>query len=143
LLIADAFTDWVMPAVIAIAGIAFYGVLGWGILQLYRWYRRRAQTALERAYAGLQVHWPAGRGDVTLHFHTYYGFFVWFTQLEHRVALPADQARELLKRLNRLNLTRGLLCPLVIVVPLLSLVHYYGQLRSLRRQEARQLDPAK
>ena len=129
--IADAMTDWVMPAFLGLAFIAFYVGLGWGILKLYRWYRRRAETSLERAYAGLKSHWPAGEGDVTLLFHTYYGFFVWFTQIEHRVALPADQARELLKRLN--------LCPFVIGVPLLSLVHYWEQMRSIRRQEAQQL----
>jgi hypothetical protein len=86
--------DWSLPAIVVIA-IVFYIGLGWGILRLYRWYRRRAETALGRAYAGLTVHWPAVESEVTLCFHTYYGFFVWFTQVEHRVALPADQARDL------------------------------------------------
>jgi hypothetical protein len=135
MIIASAITEWIMPAVFVIAGIAFYAGLGWVILKFYRWYRKRAEMALQRAYAGLEPHWPVGDGEVTLHFHTYYGLFVFFTQIEHQVALPADEARKLLNRLNRYNLVWGLLCPLVVVVPLLSLLHYYGQMRSLSRQE--------
>jgi len=44
----------------------------------------------------------------------------------------------LLQRLNRYNLSWGFVCPFVVAVPLLSLVHYWGELRSIRRQEREQ-----
>jgi hypothetical protein len=131
--------DTLMTAVLVLAGLAINVGIGWLILQLYRWYRGRAEAVVERAYAGLKTHWPPGEDDVTLHFHTYYGFFVFFTQIEHRVALPADQAFVLLQRLHRINLLWGLLCPFVLAAPVLSLVHYWGQIWSIRRQERRKL----
>ncbi len=135
---ASSITEWLMTALLIVVGLAFYAGLGWVILKLYRWYRRQAEAAIERAYANLHPHWPAVDGDVTLLFHTYFGFFVWFSQIEHRVALPPDQARVLLRRLHQFNLNWGLLCPFVVAVPLLSLVHYWEQTRSIRNQVARQ-----
>jgi hypothetical protein len=136
--IADRLPEWGTLALVIALSVVFYGGLAWIILKIYRWYRGYAESSLRRAYEGIQLHWPPQKGDVTIRFHTYYGFFVWVTQTEHRAALPPEEARVLLQRLNRYNLSWGFVCPFVVAVPLLSLVHYWGELRSIRRQEREQ-----
>ena len=137
MLIAASMTDWVIPAFFVIVGIAFYAGLGWAILRFYRWYRRLAQKDIEEAYAELKPYWPPGKGAVSLHFHTYCGFFVWVVETEHRVALPPKLARQFLGRLHHHNLAWGWFCPFIFAVPLLSLVHYWGQLRAIQHQAAK------
>jgi hypothetical protein len=76
---------------------------------------------------GIRPTGVAEPGDVNLIFHTYSGFLVFFTQMRHDVVLPADQARILLKRLLRHNLTWGLFAAGGVFVPILSYFEYRSQ----------------
>ena len=111
-------------------------VLGVGTLYFLRGYERWAQQSLQQRYDGLEVHAPPQPGDVLLQFHTYHGFLAWFTQAEHLVALPPEGARVLLGRLLRFNLLWGLVTPGALFIPLLSLLSYRAQRRSIAAQEA-------
>jgi hypothetical protein len=67
---------------------------------------------------------------VRLIFHTYSGLLIFVVQRTHDVVLPADQAKILLDRLFRHNLTWGLLAYGVLVIPILSYFEF-------RRESAR------
>lgn len=72
-------------------------------------------------------------GDVNLVFHTYTGFLAWFTQTRHNLLLPPDQAKILLKRMLKHNLTWGLFVYGGIFVPILTLIEYYQQKKKIAR----------
>lgn len=91
-------------------------------------------TRLARRFEGLAIRETPTDGDVQLVYHTYSGFFLWFSQMEHVVYGPADDVRALLKRLLRWNLTWGMLSAGLVFIPVLSLISYAGQLKSLRAQ---------
>ena len=74
-------------------------------------------------------------GDVAVVYHTYAGFLVYGVQSEWRFALPAGDARTVLRKMLRSNLTWGMLAPGLVFVPLLALGNYWTQLRSIRQQE--------
>lgn len=74
----------------------------------FRGYERLARRSLERKYSDLQPRAQPNEGDVVLSYHTYHGLLVWFTQTPHQVILPPNDARQLLGRLLRFNLTWGL-----------------------------------
>jgi len=126
--------DQLPPAIAVVIGMAIFIALGAIVLLLFRGYETFAQQALSRRYAGLAIHSPPEPGDVILVFHTYHGLIAWFTQTPHVVALPAEDARVLLGRLLRFNLTWGLFTAGAIFVPPLSIMHYIGQRRSITRQ---------
>lgn len=75
-------------------------------------------------------------------YQTYYGLVAWITQSGHRVALPPADARLLLGRLLRFNLTWGLLAFGAPIVPLLSILSYFVQRRSIAAQNALKVPPA-
>ncbi len=120
---------------VAAGALACLGVLAALALMLLRKYERLGSRSLERAYAGLQIHTSLAPGDVFLVYHTYQGFFAWGTETEHRVFLPLDDARELLGRLLRFNLTWGLLAHGGILVVPVAIWNYWLQRRSLTTQE--------
>lgn len=74
-------------------------------------------------------------GDVCFVYHTYRGFLVWFVQDEHHVCAPPEDARSLLTRLLRFNLTWGMLSYGLLFVPLLAISNYVAQKRSIEKQE--------
>lgn len=127
--------DQASPLLIALT-IAF--VVGLGVLALFffRGYERLAQGALERRFADIAIHTEPQPGDVVLTYETYHGFIAWFTQTTHRIALPPQDARILLGRLFRFNLTWGLLTWAAIFIPLFAGINYVQQRRSITRQEA-------
>src|SRR5690242_12006783 len=95
--------------VIAIAvGLAAIVAIVLFAIFLYRGYERVAQRSLQRKYMGLAVHEFPQPGDVIVSYYTYHGLVAWLTHTSHRVALPPDDARRLLGRLLRFNLTWGL-----------------------------------
>lgn len=124
--------DWVLPAVVAAV------VLGLGVfaLVLFRGYEALARRALARAYVGLAVQEPPAPGDVVVTYATYHGLIAWFTQTPHRAALPPDDARVLLGRLLRFNLTWGLLTYGMLFILPLSFLNYSAQRRAIVRQAA-------
>ena len=97
--------------------------------------RKFALKPLERRFAGLDVHDTPHPGDVTFVYHTYRGFLVWFVQNEHRVSAPPEDARLLLTRLLRFNLTWGMLSYGLLFVPFIAIGNYYTQTRSIDIQE--------
>jgi len=90
---------------------------------------------LQKRFMGLDLHDLQRPGDVCFVYHTYRGFLIWFVQEEHQVCAPAADARELLKRLLRFNLTWGMLSYGFLFVPLLATGNYLAQRRSIKEQE--------
>ena len=104
-------------------------------LYSFRGYEYFARRSLERKYADLRIHGDPQMGDVILTYHTYHGLIAWFTQVTHHVALPADDARQLLGRLLRFNLTWGLVTPGSLLIVPLAILNYFAQARSINQQE--------
>jgi hypothetical protein len=126
--------EWFLRLV-GVVAIALCVAVGWFALRGVRRFKRAARAAQLKAFQGLKVHDGPGPGMVEVVFHTYYGFFAWFTQTEHRFWAPPEDAREALWRLHRFSLAWGLFAAGGIYVAPLSFAHYYGQKRSIRRQE--------
>jgi hypothetical protein len=103
---------------------------------LYRGYENLARRSLVRKLADLQIHSEPQPGDVILTYHTYHGLLLWVTQTRHDVVLPPDDARRLLGRLFRFNLTWGLVTYGAALIPPLAICNYFAQGRSITRQEA-------
>lgn len=93
-----------------------------------------ALKPLQRRFEGIELHDQQYESDVVIRYHTYRGFLIWLIQDEHVVATNADDAKKLLGRLLRFNLTWGLLSYGAILVPLFAIPCYFSQLRSIRRQ---------
>jgi len=79
-------------------------------------------------------------GDVNLVFHTYAGFLVTVMQTRHDVVLPAEQARVLLRRLAKHNLTYGLFAAGAVFIPLLTLAEYWTQSVKIAKAARRGFD---
>ena len=94
-----------------------------------------ALKPLQKQFVGIDCHDTPQPGDVCFVYHTYRGFLLWFVQDEHRVCAPPDDARLLLNRLLRFNLTWGMLSYGLLFVPLLAIGNYYAQKRSIEKQE--------
>jgi hypothetical protein len=125
--------QWIAIVIIVIAA----GGIGAVLLRLVRGYEQSALRALKRAYDGFEVRQQPARGDVVIEYHTYHGVIAWVTQSPHQVALPPEQARELLARLLRFNLTWGMTSKGFLFIPFLAIGTYLAQRRSISRQEAR------
>ncbi len=124
------------PALTIVVGITILIGLGIGALYLFRGYEHLARRSLERKYADLAVHPEPQAGDVVLIYHTYHGLVAWFTLTPHHVALPPEDARELLSRLLRFNLTWGLVTYGALFIPPLAILNYFAQRRSIAAQQA-------
>jgi len=135
MLFANQPTSAIVVLALIAGGVALFAVSAALALMLYRGYERCALRSLERAYAGLGIHTVAVRGDVVLVYHTYHGFLAWTTETAHRVVLPPDDARVLLGRLLRFNLSWGLAVHGGILVPPLAIGNYVAQRHSITRQE--------
>jgi len=94
-----------------------------------------ALKPLHRRFSGLDLHDAPQSGDVCFVYHTYRGFFLWFVQDEHRVCASPEDAKLLLARLLRFNLTWGMLSYGLLFVPLLAVGNYFAQKRSIKKQE--------
>lgn len=89
---------------------------------------------LEKRFEGLDLHDLPQSGDVCFVYHTYRGFLFWGVQTEHRVAAAPEDAKLLLARLLRFNLTWGMLCIGQLFVPWLAIGNFYAQKRSIEKQ---------
>ena len=94
-----------------------------------------ALKRLQKRFAGLDLHDSPQPRDVCFVYHTYRGFLVWFVQDEHRICAPPEDARLLLTRLLRFNLTWGMLICGSLFVPLIAIGNYYAQKRSIATQQ--------
>lgn len=96
--------------------------------------RKFALRPLQRRYVGIDLHESPQPGDVVFVYHTYRGFLVWFVQDEHRVVTSPTDAKLLLARLLRFNLTWGMLSYGVVFVPFIAIGNYYAQMKSIGSQ---------
>jgi len=96
--------------------------------------------ALERRYQGLDISSVPREGDVHILYHTYRGLLVWVNMDEHRVFARPDQARKLLGRLLRYNLTWGMLSQAMLFVPFLAIGNYIAQRRSIDQQQTKTIN---
>jgi hypothetical protein len=127
--------DWNLMAAFAViiaAPLVLVAVFVWVLPAV-----RRAHQKMEHMYDEFDFTKKPQPGTVKITFHTYFGFINHFTQTEHKGYLPPDQARELLRRLHRYNLTHNWLTPGAVFIPFLSFFNYHAQLRSVNRQEAK------
>ena len=98
--------------------------------------RRRAQRpeSLDKFFSGIQGIRPnrvPQPGDVHLTFHTYDGFLVHVTQRTHDLVLPAAEARIVLGRMFKHNLTWGMFAYGALFIPILSWFEYRSQSRKI------------
>lgn len=124
------------PVSVTIIGVTILIGLAVGALYLFRGYEYLANRSLRQKLEDFTNHPDPQTGVVILKYHTYHGFLAWFTQSTIHVALPPDEARVLLGRLLRYNLTWGLVTPGVIFILPLAILNYFAQLRSIAAQEA-------
>jgi hypothetical protein len=98
--------------------------------------RRRAQRpeSIAEFFTGIEgIRWNriAQPGDVHLTFHTYSGFLVYVTQRTHDLVLPAAEARVVLNRMFKHNLTWGMFACGVLLIPIVSYFEYRSQSRKI------------
>jgi hypothetical protein len=86
---------------------------------------------------GIDAHQRPMEGDVQFVYHTYHGFIAFFIQTEHRVSCPPGQARILLGRFLRFNLTWGMLSYGMIFVPFLAFFNYLAQKSAINKAASR------
>jgi hypothetical protein len=126
--------DWELMAIRAFVLAIPLFVIACIVLAI-RQLRMPFERKFRRAYAGLRISDTQEPGMVLLQFHTYDGFLAWFTQTSHVVFAPPDDARKLLRRLVRHNLTWGMLSAGNFFVPLLTYFNRRAQLQSVEVQE--------
>ncbi len=119
--------------VVTIVGVPLV-LIGVPIYVLTGGWKRFGLPALERCFRDVPLHDHLEPGDVSFRCHTYRGFLVWVVQQEHIVIAPANDAKCLLSRLLRYNLTWGLLSYGMLLIPVLACGNYVAQMRSIRRQ---------
>jgi hypothetical protein len=114
--------------------LTMFGALVVLIVKGHRRFRSTAERAQQKAFEGVEISETPRQGMVAVVFHTYYGLLVFTHQTEYRFwALPED-ARLVLSRLNRFNLTWGFFACGAIFIPLLSLGNYWAQRARIRKQ---------
>ena len=89
---------------------------------------------LRKCFRGIDLHETPQLGDVTFTYHTYRGILVWSIQEEHTIWAEPVEARKLLGRLLRFNLTMGMLGAGMVFIPLLAIGNYLAQRRSIAKQ---------
>jgi hypothetical protein len=123
-------------ALLAVGLVLFVFASGFGIAWLMRRDDRIARGDFAALTSDLAIHDEPQPGDVALVYRTYHGFRLWVVPTEHRYILPTADARVLLGRMLRFNLTRGLQSAAGPLVVLPALVDYARQRRAIERQEA-------
>lgn len=119
---------------ILLVGLLLIVALAVGVLYGIRWFGAFARRRELRAFEGMPVFGEPGPGLVAVVFHTYSGLLLFVIQSEWRFWATPEDARKILSRLNRHNLTWGFLAYGVLVIPILTLGNYATQLRRIRKQ---------
>lgn len=110
-------------------------LVGVPYLFLFGGARKFLLNTLHRRFNGIDHRPNPQNGDVGFVYHTYRGFLFWFTQDEHRVFASPQQAKILLGRLLRFNLTWGMMSYGLLFIPFLAIGNYLAQKRSIAQQE--------
>lgn len=135
MILADLGQPWGGILSVAIALVVF-GLLGFAILKGIRWFGAAPVRSQSRVFEGLTVYDGPAPGTVGVVFHTYSGFLFFVQQVEYRFWAAPEDARTVLSRMNKYNLTRGFFAYGALVIPLLSLANYWAQKRCIAKQEA-------
>jgi hypothetical protein len=117
-----------------LVGLGVFVFLAASALLILRAYEALARRALRRIYSDFDLSDSRRAGDIAIVFHTYHGLIAWFTQTEHRLCVPGTDAKRLLNRFLRFNLTWGLFTWGALFVPPISLFNYLAQRRSIAQQ---------
>ena len=131
---AQTLPAWISTVLLVVGGLAFYVALGWLILVAFRWFRRRAENSIRKAFDGSDVSDQKSNERVQVVFHTYYGILIFVVQDEYRFWAAPEQARLILWRLHMFNCTWGLFARGILIIPVLSYGNYRAQLRSISKQ---------
>lgn len=127
-------------AVVVVISMIVYGGLGWFVLVGYRWFKRAARTAQERAFEGLEISLEPEEGYVHVTFGAYFGFLGFVDQTVYDFWAPPEDAREVLGRLHRCSLIWAMFAYGALIIPLFTFMNYLGQRRSIRQQEQVEID---
>ena len=103
-------------------------------LVLFGGMRKFALRPLQRCFEDIELREQPLKGDVVFTYHTYRGLLLWFTQQEIAGYTTPDEARTLLKRLLKFNLTWGMLSCGLLFIPFLAIGNYKAQMKSIRIQ---------
>jgi hypothetical protein len=126
--------DWDLVAIRAfLLAIPFFVVAC--IVLAIRQLRMPFERKFRRVYDGLDVSATQRPGMILFRFHTYDGIVAWITRTPHVVFAPPDDARTLLSRLVRYNLTWGMLSFGGLFVPIFIYFGRRAQLQSIAVQE--------
>ena len=72
--------------------------------------------------------------NVNFKFHLYSGFLFYVRQQEVNLTMPHNSSLIILREMHKFNLRRGLFAYGFILVPIISLLNYYLQINSIKRQ---------
>jgi hypothetical protein len=133
LMFADFGQTWKVIAA-SVGGLLLLGGLGCLVVKGYRRYSAAAERAEARAYQDVVTSRTPGPGMVGVVFHTYWGLLVFVRQDEHRFWAAPDDARLVLARLHRFNLTWGFFAYGAMFIPMLSSLNYWRQRKQISRQ---------
>ena len=123
----------VITAMIAILFWSYvaFAVFSWG---MNLWAAVKGQDVFGNLFRGLNVSTSRRRGDVLVRFHTYRGILISIEQLEHNVWCPPDEARKLIGRFFRFNLSYGSGALFGPVIPIVSFSYWRRERRSVKEQ---------
>lgn len=134
MMLADLGQPWGGIVAGAFALVVF-GSLGFLILKGIRWFGAASLRSQARLFQGVKVYDGPAPGTVGVVFHTYSGLLVFVQQVEYKFWSAPQDARTVLSRMNKYNLTRGFFAYGALVIPLLSLGNYWAQKRRIAKQE--------
>jgi hypothetical protein len=129
MIFADA-PEWVQRALLlGFVGLILALFVGVPIIaiRVKRFGPKRLQSLIDESVN----HGSANEPIVTLQFHTYHGLIAFVEQTNHNILRPASQAKWLLRKFHRFNLTYGLLALGAPITPILA---YRSQMRSIDEQ---------
>ncbi|MEN6450781.1 MAG: hypothetical protein ABFC96_09835 [Thermoguttaceae bacterium] len=106
------------------------------IVKGHRWFTALADRAQMRAFEGVTISHAPGPGLVGVVFHAYSGVFAFTRQVEYRFWADPSDARLVLARLHRFNLTWGFFAYGALIIPILSLGNYWVQQARIKEQAA-------
>jgi hypothetical protein len=136
-------TDFASLAPFLTIVAVFFGVVGVLTVWVYRRVGRGSNRGRADAFEGVEIFDEPGPGRVGVRFHTYHGMFVHSEQVEHAFFASPEDARRILSRLHRINLTWGLTARGIVIAPILSIMNYAIQRKRIAKQEARMTGGAK
>lgn len=117
---------WIALILAVLVGVPYFLLFGGA--------ERFCRKPMLHRYHGLEIHDYPQLNDVQFIYHTYRGFLLWFVQDPHHISAPPNDAKTLLARLLRFNLTFGMLSYGLVFVPFLAIGNYFVERRSINKQ---------